>query len=149
MMDYYSWPKRPMTAQEGRQCAREAEAWLLTPWVHRGAVKGACVDCGNLLIEIYSAAGLIPKLDPIGYSRDWMMHNDSSRFLEYVERFCEPTKLPEPGDVALFKFGRCISHGAIMLDYPAMIHAYAPAKCVTRDTLESPISSRLARHDAC
>ena len=30
----------------------------------------------------------------------------------------------QSGDIALFQFGRCISHGAMIIDYPLLIHAY-------------------------
>jgi cell wall-associated NlpC family hydrolase len=29
-----------------------------------------------------------------------------------------------PGDIVLYRFGRCISHGAIVLAWPQIIHAY-------------------------
>jgi cell wall-associated NlpC family hydrolase len=32
--------------------------------------------------------------------------------------------VPEPGDVALFKFGRCYAHGAIITEWPRLIHAW-------------------------
>jgi hypothetical protein len=31
---------------------------------------------------------------------------------------------PEPGDVALFRFGRCFSHGSIVTEWPQLIHAW-------------------------
>jgi hypothetical protein len=31
---------------------------------------------------------------------------------------------PEPGDVAIFKFGRCYAHGVIVTKWPLMIHSW-------------------------
>ncbi len=143
MMDYAAYasaPKRPLTPVERAAAVREARRWLLTRWTHRGAKMGIGVDCGNLLIEIFNAIGAIPRIDPGQYSRDWMQHNDDSKFLEYVEMFARPKTAPaEPGDILLFRVGKCISHGAIVTEWPEIIHAYAPARCVTRDTMESPL----------
>jgi cell wall-associated NlpC family hydrolase len=33
-------------------------------------------------------------------------------------------ELVQAGDVALFRFGRCFSHGAIIVDWPTVIHAW-------------------------
>ncbi|HEY3919460.1 MAG TPA: hypothetical protein VGL83_16850 [Stellaceae bacterium] len=47
------------------------------------------------------------------------------------EPLCEAK--PKPADIALWKFGRCFSHGAIVLDWPLVIHAYAGKGCVLED----------------
>ena len=41
----------------------------------------------------------------------------------------------KPGDVAVFRFGRCYSHGGIVveIDPLAIVHAYAPARCVLEE----------------
>jgi len=40
---------------------------------------------------------------------------------------------PLPGDLALFRYGRAISHGAIVIDWPTIIHAYIHAGAVVLD----------------
>ncbi len=35
----------------------------------------------------------------------------------------------EPGDIVLWKFGRCFSHGAIIVEWPTIIHAYVGQRC--------------------
>ena len=40
---------------------------------------------------------------------------------------------PLPADIALWRFGRCFSHGAIIIDWPLVIHAYAGRGCVLED----------------
>ncbi|MGH6984585.1 MAG: hypothetical protein ACREEI_10205 [Stellaceae bacterium] len=38
-----------------------------------------------------------------------------------------------PADIALWRFGRCFSHGAIVVDWPVVIHAYLGRGCVLED----------------
>jgi cell wall-associated NlpC family hydrolase len=35
-------------------------------------------------------------------------------------------KFPQPADFVIFKFGRTFSHGAIVVDWPIIIHSYIP-----------------------
>jgi cell wall-associated NlpC family hydrolase len=130
------------TERAARQAiVAEARSWIGTPYLHQGRVKGAGVDCAMLLLEVYERVGLIPHLalaevvvDPAGqiakYPPDWMLHRDEERYLEIVERFAR--KLPRgesvaplDGDIALYRWGRTISHGAIVDRWPRIIHAYS------------------------
>lgn len=105
----------------------EAKTWLNTPY-HGGAkIKGIGVDCGQLLIAVYENVGLLTagECSPGHYSNEWHLHRSEEKYLGWVEKFCDPvTGEPQPGDIALFKFGRCVSHGGIVLEYPTIIHAY-------------------------
>jgi len=111
----------------------EARSWLGTPWHHMGRVKGAGVDCAMLLAEVYQAVGLIPRVDPEPYPMDWALHRGEQRFLEWVEKFGVKVEGdPQPGDVLLYQYGRCVSHAAICVEWPGtVIHAYLLARCVT------------------
>jgi len=40
-----------------------------------------------------------------------------------VEQYARPVDAPGLGDVALYRFGRCVSHGVIVLAWPQVIHA--------------------------
>lgn len=104
----------------------EALTWTGTPWHHQGRVKGAGVDCGMFLAEVFERAGVIPHVDPGDYPPDWNLHRSEERYLGWVEKFAQ--RLPEgaaprPGDIALFKFGRCVNHGAIVTSWPQIIHS--------------------------
>lgn len=113
-----------MNNQTARQAViDEAKSWLTTPWRHAGAVKGAGVDCGRLLIEIYANCGLIDRFVPEYYPQDFALHSSKERFLMAIERYAKPVDSPLPGDVAVWKYGRCFSHAAIVVDYPVIIHA--------------------------
>ena len=111
---------------------REAESWLGTPYHHAADVKGAGVDCAMLLVRVFCDLGLVAPFDPRPYPHDWMLHRSEERFLGIVERMGVQVDAPAPGRVALFRFGRCISHGAILAEDGYMIHADLRAGRVVR-----------------
>lgn len=102
----------------------EARGWLGTPYHHQGRLKGVGVDCAMILCEVYHAAGLIPQVDPRPYPPDWHLHRDEERYLGWLYAYGQPTDAPRPGDVGLWHFGRCFSHGGIMVSDVEVIHAY-------------------------
>ena len=102
----------------------EAVTWLRTPYHHMGRVKGAGTDCAMLLAEVFEKVGLLPHLDIEHYPQDWMLHRDEERYLGWVTRYAIQVFDPKPADIALFRFGRCISHGAIVVAWPTVIHAF-------------------------
>lgn len=103
---------------------REAESFLGTPWHHEARVKGAGVDCGQLIIACYIASGLVPHFETGSYPADWMLHRSEERYLGWVEQYLDPVDVPGPGDVAAWKYGHCFSHGAIVVEWPRILHAY-------------------------
>ena len=124
----------PQTPAISRQTALdEAQKWLGTPYHHQARVRGIGVDCAMLLCEVYEAIGLVPHIDPTPYPPDWHFHRSEERYLGWVEKYGRKVDSPKPGDVALFKFGRCMSHGAIVVEWPAIIHAYYREGCTTAD----------------
>jgi cell wall-associated NlpC family hydrolase len=109
----------------------EARTWLATPFHHEGRVKGAGVDCAQILIAVYSAAGVVKEFTPEHYSYQFHLHRkaDGSEpdeiYLRTILQFAhEIPGPPKPGDVAVFKFGRVFSHAVIVVDWPQGIHAY-------------------------
>lgn len=135
-----------MTPQDRERVVAEAMTWLNTPYHPHGRIKGAGVDCVMLLIEVYAACGLIPAVDPGRYAQDWYMHRSEELYLGGVERFADPVDAPEKGDVALFQFGRCISHGAIVVGWPVVIHAFSEQrKVVLSDVSKSDYLKRRLR----
>ena len=103
-----------------------AKTWLNTPY-HSGAkIKGVGVDCGQLLIAVYEDAGVLPagECSPGYYSNEWHLHRSEEKYLGWVQKYCDPVTDPQAGDIALFKFGRCVSHGGIYIGDNKIIHAY-------------------------
>jgi cell wall-associated NlpC family hydrolase len=116
----------------------EAKSWLNTPYHHMGRVKGLYggVDCATLLLEVYERAGLIPRIEIDHYPPDWYMHRSEERYLDWLLKFAVKVDFgAKPGDVEVFQFGRCVSHAAIILDWPMAIHAWKPAGCVLEDNV--------------
>jgi NlpC/P60 family putative phage cell wall peptidase len=117
-----------MNALEAEQRAAvvaEARSWLGTPYHHRAEVKGAGVDCARLLHAVYRGCGLVAAIAIPPYPPDWHLHRGAERYLAAVlDHAAEIAEPPLPGDIALWRFGRCFSHGAIVVAWPTVIHAY-------------------------
>ncbi|HJS33217.1 MAG TPA: hypothetical protein VJ924_14580 [Alphaproteobacteria bacterium] len=117
-----------------------AMSWLRTPYHHQAGVKGAGCDCAFLLVRVFAECGLVPEIDPRPYPPDWHLHRDEERYLGWVERYAQRVQVPLPGDVALWRFGRTVSHGGIVVAWPTIIHAYRGEGVV----LENAAHGRLA-----
>jgi NlpC/P60 family putative phage cell wall peptidase len=123
----------------------EARTWVGTPFHHRARLKGVGVDCAHFLMACYVGLGVVEPFDPGFYAPDWFLHEPGERFREWVARACVETTAPQPGDVALFRFGRCESHGAILVDHTQLIHAYRGHGVVIEDYGPgTPLSTRLS-----
>lgn len=136
-----------MTNTEKRESiVKAAREWVGTPYQHRAQVLGAGVDCAQLLIAIYAGCGFIPRDFSVqDYPMDWHLHRDEERYLNHVLAHAHEVTEPLDGDIALFKFGRTVSHAAIVADWPLVIHAYRPAGycCVSDVSVSAELQSRL------
>ena len=127
-----------LTIEERRAAVvAEAMSWRGTPY-HTGArVKGknGGVDCLTFLAGVFEAAGEAPHLEIPHYPPDWHLHQGAEHYLEGKDatpgilHFCTevpgpPERVPQPGDIVMFKFGHCFAHGAIVTAWPEVIHAY-------------------------
>ena len=117
-----------------------ARAWLGTPYHHAADVRGAGVDCAMILVRVFCDLGLVEPFDPRPYVRDWMLHRSEERYLGFlIERAREVEasagEAPLPGDVMLFRIGRCYAHGGIVTGAEplTLLHAFAPAGRVVED----------------
>ena len=108
------------------QVLAEARTWLGTPWHHEGSIKGAGVDCAMLLVCVFASVGAIQAFDPRPYPIDHMMHSGEERFMGWLmPHATEVTEgEPQPADVIVYKVGRCYSHGAVVTEWPHIIHAF-------------------------
>ena len=118
-------------AQRARVVA-EARAWCGAAYHHMARVKpnpGACergaTDCAQLLACVYRAAGLVPELPLEYYPPDWHLHRGLERYLNKVTEHAREIHVPGPGDLALWRWGRCFAHGAIVTAWPRVVHAMA------------------------
>jgi len=117
--------KRVVSEQEQRQrVVAVAKTYLGTPYHSHARVKGAGVDCLTLLSCVWEESGLIPRVKLPHYSEDYFKHKGGELYLKgLLDYTVEIETPPEPGDIVLWKFGRCFSHGAIVIDWPHIIHA--------------------------
>ena len=124
----------------------EAQSWIGTPFHHAARVKGDGVDCLMLLAEVYERAGVRGHIEPPFYVPDWHLHRDAERYMEgllpYAREIAAP---PGAGDVALFRFGRTFSHGAIVIEWPRLVHAYWAIGVVWGDATRYPLGDREMR----
>lgn len=136
----------------------EARTWRGTPYHHLGSgeqlrgrqLKGVGTDCAQLLIDVYSAAGVIDWFSTGKYSLDWMMHRDDERYVEIIERFADEfdwTARPIlPADVVVWRYGRTFSHGGIVTEWPLIVHAFSPWGVVGEDDVSRPSELTLANN---
>ena len=113
-------------------CA-EARSWLGTPYHHLADVKGVGVDCAMLVVRVFVAVGMVPAdLDPRPYAWDWHLHQGAEKYRDWLDIYGDEVTNVEPGDIALWRFGRTYSHGAIVMeDCETIVHAYRDAGRVT------------------
>lgn len=137
-----------MTPVQQEKVLIEAMSWLGTPYHHAACVKGGGVDCAMILTDVYHKAGLIPQIDPRPYPPDWHLHRSDEKYLGWVEKYADKIEESEaaPGDLVLFSFGRCVSHGAIVMNWPMVLHAYRPEhEVVLTDVSRNPaLAARIA-----
>ena len=115
-----------MTEDEQRAAVvAEARSWLGTPYHHEARVKGAGVDCLTLIAEVFERAGVLPRIEIPHYPHDWHIHNSDERYMAGVLRYGHEVERAQPGDIVLYRFGRCYAHGAIVVSWPGeIIHSY-------------------------
>ena len=121
----------------------EAVSWVGTAYHHRARVKGVGVDCAQLLIGTYAAVGLCDAFDTGDYPRDWHVHHDEEKYLGFVERYAVRVDAPDRGDIALYKFARCVSHAAIVIDWPQVVHSHVKLGCAHGSNDEAELAGRL------
>ena len=123
-------PKTENKAQEWRdKVIKEAKSWINTPHVHYTLQKGIGADCGLFIIGVYSNIGLINKEMPEYYPEDWAFHKPiGDMFESIVQRYCKEVTKEEikSGDLILYQFGKCLSHGSILLPDNYIIHSEKP-----------------------
>jgi cell wall-associated NlpC family hydrolase len=122
-----------------------ARAWIGTPYHNCADVKAVGVDCGMLLVRVFVDLGLVEPFDPRPYSPDWHLHRSEETYLGHLLARAQRVVEPEPGDVVLFRYGRCYSHGGIITAAPVgdrgysgltIVHAFHPAKIVLEEEVE-------------
>jgi len=134
-------------ADQRARVVAEARAWVGTPYHSCADVRGAGVDCGMLLVRVFVDVGLCEPFDPRPYAPDWHLHRSEERYLGLVCKNCTEVEAAAPGDIVVFRYGRCFAHGGVVTraDPLTLIHAYSPAKSVVEERLDR--NSAIARRE--
>jgi NlpC/P60 family putative phage cell wall peptidase len=122
--------------------AREALTWLGTAYHHHARIKGVGVDCVQLLCAVYEACGLVAPIATGTYATDWHLHRSEEIYASSCSRYAQRVDAPRLGDVALYKFGRCFSHGGIVVDHDLVLHAYLGRGVIMTRFSEDPLMGR-------
>lgn len=131
-----------MTPEQRRAVVAEATTWIGTPYHHHARIKGVGVDCAQILCAVYEACGLVEHVDTGFYPTDWHLHRSEEIYARWLFKYClllEPHATVAPGDIALFKFGRCYSHGAIVVDDGLLVHSYLGRGVIRSRPDEEPL----------
>jgi len=121
----------------------EARTWLGTPYHHAARIKGAGADCATLPAEVYAAAGVVPPVVIGHYPPDWHLHRSTERYLVHVTANAREVPAPTgPGDFVLYRWGRAFAHGAIIVEWPVIIHAMIHVGVVLDNGEDGRLKSR-------
>lgn len=122
-----------MTADDimARRTAVVAEAltWRGTPYHNHARLKGVGVDCLTFLAGVFEHAGVVDRIELPPYAAQWHLHRFEELYVEGLKRYCVEAlppleRRPLPADIVLWRFGRTFSHGAIVIAWPEVIHAF-------------------------
>jgi cell wall-associated NlpC family hydrolase len=120
----------------------EALTWIGTPFRDCADVKGpsGAVDCAMLLTRASVDSGLLKPFDPRPYSPRWHLHHSEEKFIDWiVGRFgAREVEVPRIGDVVVWYFGRCFSHGGILVNSEEVLHAYYAARTTLVSRRDEP-----------
>lgn len=133
-----------MTPRE--QVVAEARRWIGTPYHHHGRIRGAGVDCAQILCAVYEACGQVEHVDPGNYPADWHLHRSEELYLSWLEKVgAFEVDRAQPGDVVVFQFGRTWSHGGIVIEPGVVLHAYIRRGVILSRFDEEPLCGRPPR----
>jgi cell wall-associated NlpC family hydrolase len=120
-----------LTNEQREAVVAEAMTWIGTPYRGWSCVKGAGVDCGQLIYGVYHNCDLIPTMTdlPKDYPLFIGLHRASTEYVDLVLKFFR--EIPEtevlPGDLVVWRLtgSKSYCHGAIIRSWPDyFIHAY-------------------------
>lgn len=136
-------------AEERKRFVDAALSWVGTPYHHHGTIKGVGCDCATLLVCAAKEAGLLRLDFSAGeYSPQWHLNRTAQRYLAKIGEVCVEVPFPAlPGDIVVFQFARVFSHGAIVLEWPRVIHAFVDRNVCIDDVEKSAWMSFMGETD--
>lgn len=111
---------------------QEAANWLGVKYRHRGTTMRGC-DCTGLIIGVCRKLGYLGRYDLRMYPEDWNLHAGAGNYIcEELDKVGNeiPKNSACDGDIAIFRFGKCLAHAGIIVDIKKrlMIHSFLTAK---------------------
>jgi hypothetical protein len=106
-----------------------AKSWVNTPYRGHSCLKGAGVDCGQLLKGVYIEAGhQFPDGIPLrsDYSLQVSQHKHDTEYIDIISKYMRevPESEVKPGDIVVYKMDLAFAHAAFVIDWPHfIIHA--------------------------
>lgn len=137
----------PIEVTQRQRVVSIAQSWIGTKYHHQAKIKGVGCDCLTLLAAVYTEARLIAEPKIPYYSADFMNHRGAETYLNGLLEYSREVSVPMPGDVALWKFGRCFSHAAIVVVWPEIIHAYVNIGCVRENAEKAQWLSHIGKSE--
>ena len=54
------------------------------------------------------------------------MHNEGEKYLGWIKANCVEVETPQPGDIVIFRYGHCFSHGGVItgLNPVTLVHSW-------------------------
>ena len=150
----------PVFRSAERQAALlvEARSWLGTPFVPRGNLKGAGVDCVHLPAEIYRALHALSSYDFPDYHLDSGSHADRSLVTGWLDGRPDFAPLAPvearlrqgfgaasllPGDLLAFRIGKVVHHVGLLLGQARFIHCLRHRGVLESDLRDPTYAKRL------
>lgn len=126
----------PSESEGRRLIVEQAKTWLGTPYHSNAAIRGAGIDCVRLIQRCYVDAGIMEEFEIPHYSPQWAIHQKLELALEGILKYSHEVEKGLPGDIALFKVGKCWGHASLVVEWPIIIHASGPWECRYEDVLK-------------
>ena len=133
-----------MTEAEQRVAVvKEALSWEGTKFAHGQCVKGLAADCSTFIAACFRSVGIFRAAIP-HLPADWFVHTTKEEYLtellKHAVEFDPKLRIPQPADIMIVKdtalaHGKVFSHGAIVVQWPMVIHCFPP--CVMRSNARS------------
>jgi cell wall-associated NlpC family hydrolase len=114
----------------------EALSWLGTPYGHRQATKGLAADCALFPVRVYQSIGVLGAVEIPEYSEQWFLHHAEECYIDAIlAAGATETDALDPANFVVWKFGLAYSHGAIIVDWPGVVHSLKPDGVMTANAL--------------
>jgi hypothetical protein len=111
----------------------EARTWTGTPFIHGARLKKIGADCETFLCEVFKATGVFVAQGIPYVPEQWFLNTKEELYLKYLSQYAteypRPSPLdapPQPGDIVCVKHRWVYSHGAIVTEWPRVIHCHPP-----------------------